>query len=75
MLGCLSGPEAKAIVMFARKNDTLAAGTVKRFADSVGVESGGIENGWIFVAVSPFAVGEGVYREVQEVVVFQLAPC
>ena len=40
--------------------------------DLVGIEVVRIEDGWVFVAMAPLAVGEGVDGEVEERVGFEL---
>ncbi len=74
VVGGFGGPEAEAVVMFASEDDALAAGVFKDCANGIGIEGGGVEDGGIFVAFSPFFVGKSVYCEVQEVVEAEFAP-
>jgi hypothetical protein len=61
-------------VVFASEDDAFAAGIFENRADSIGVEGGGIEDGWILIAIAPFFVGESIHRKVKEIIEAQLAP-
>ena len=74
VIGRFGRPEAEAIVMFAGEYDALAARGVQGFADGIGIEVGRVEDGGIFIAVAPLAIGKSVDGEVQEIVVLEGAP-
>ena len=74
MIGCLRGPQAKAVVMFAGQDDTAASSGLQNLANSIGIEGARIENRRVFVAVTPFAIRERIDREVEKIVKLEFAP-
>ena len=52
--------------MFASQYHRLKAARVETVYDGVGVEGGRIEDRWILVAQTPFAVREGIHSEMEE---------
>ena len=60
--------------MLTGKDDAMHAGRRQHAHNRVGVKPGGIEDLGIFVAVSPFFVGECIDREMQEGGGFEIMP-
>ena len=74
VVGGLGGPQAEAVVMLAGEDDAAHAGIRQRAHDGVGIELFGVEQVGVFVAVTPFLIGERVHREVEEGGEFQFVP-
>ena len=70
----LCGPQAKAVMVFARENDTLASGVLQIAHNAVGIEVRRVENGGVLVTIAPLFVRECVDREMKEVILLHLAP-
>ena len=70
----LAGPQAKAVVVFGRQDETLHPGLFGCRNDLVGVEGGRVEDLLVLIAIAPFLVGEGVHGEMQEAIELHLVP-
>src|ERR1019366_1801514 len=53
-------PQAEAVVMLAGQNHAAHSGVRQRGNDCVGIELPGVEQIWVFVAVTPFLIRERV---------------
>ena len=61
-------------MVFAREDDAAHVGKGQRVDDGVGVELRGLEEIRVFIAVTPFLVGESIDGEVQKRRGFELMP-
>src|SRR5262245_58903959 len=74
MFGVTAGPEAETVVVLGGQYQLLQSPGFASGDDLVSAEVRRVEDRGILIAGSPFAVGEGVDREVQESVGFKLMP-
>ena len=54
--------------------DAGQGGKAQREHDGIGIESHGVEDGWIFVPVTPLLVGKSIHGKMQKCVRFHLLP-
>jgi hypothetical protein len=64
VLGELRGPEAEPIVVLGGQDEQLDAGVFEHSRPLAGVKVGRVEQRWVFLALTPLAVGEGVHAKV-----------
>jgi hypothetical protein len=70
----LRRPKAESVVMFAGEDEAFHSRLDRGPSDLVGIKVGGVEHRFLLVAISPFLVGEGVHREMEEAVEFHFMP-
>ena len=75
VVGIHRGPEAETIVMLGGDDDATQTGSLAGPCPLPGIESGGGEEAWRSVAISPFTVFKRVQPEVDEGIGLQLLPC
>jgi hypothetical protein len=63
VLGELRGPEAEPIVVLGGQDEQLDAGVFEHSRPLAGVKVGRVEQRWVFLALTPLAVGEGVHAK------------
>jgi hypothetical protein len=68
------GPQAEAVVMFAREDHRFHTTCGECAHDRAGIECGRIEQVRIFVTVTPLLVCKGIDREVEKRVELELMP-
>src|SRR5581483_3060417 len=74
MFSVLARPEAEAVVVFRRQDQSFHPRGFGDRYDLAGIEGGGIEDLFVLVAVAPFLVRKGVHREMEEPVEFHRVP-
>ena len=74
VVGVVGGPQAEAVVMLGRDDDTFQSRLDKGLRPLLAIEPGGVEGFQFGVAVPPFAVVEGVQAKMDEGVCLHLLP-